>query len=342
MMAGLRTIRIWSLACVIAIATLIAPMTQAHAQGLIRDAEIEELLREYANPMFRAAGLSPRSVKVYIIADSTLNAFVAGGQRVFVHTGLLTRTRTPNELRGVLAHETGHIAGAHLAKLGIAIDNMSTQNILAMLLAAAAVAGGAATGNSAVAQSGQGIMLGGAEIAKRNLLAYVRVQESAADQAAAKYMRRTGHSMKGMLDLFQRMGNRSLAASQFADPYTRSHPMEFDRIRALRTEAKKSPHYNKKENPKTMHRHKLMQAKLIGYLSPNQVVRRFPPGDDTTAAHYARAIAHFRQGKMQKSVDELNILVKREPKNAYFWELAGEALLNGGQIDHAIKALKRA
>ena len=343
MKATLRTIRVWLLACVFAITTLIAPMPQAHAQGgLIRDAEIEQLLREYANPMFRAAGLSPRAVKVYIIADNTLNAFVAGGQRVFVHTGLLTRTRTPNELRGVLAHETGHIAGAHLAKLGIAVENMTTQSILAMLLAAAAVAGGAAMNNTNVAQSGQGIMLGGAELARRNLLAYVRVQESAADQAAAKYMRKTGHSLKGMLDLFQRMGNRALASSQFSDPYTRSHPMAFDRIRALRTEAKKSPYYNKKEDPKIMHRHKLMQAKLIGYMSPNQVIRRYPPSDDSTAAHYARAIAYFRVGKMQKSVDELNILAKREPKNPYFWELAGEALLNGGQIDHSIKAFKRA
>ncbi len=314
----------------------------ARAGGLIRDAEIESLLRYYVTPIFRAAGLSPNAVKVYIIGEDSLNAFVAGGQRIFVHTGLLTRAKTPNELLGVLAHETGHIAGAHLATMGNAIDRMSTQNILSMLLAAAAVAGGAVAGNSAVASAGQGILAGGGEMARRNFLSYLRIQESAADQAGARYLTKTGQSVKGMLDLFGRMANQSLAASQYVDPYTRSHPMEFERIRNLERMAKESPHYNKKDKPALVARHKLMQAKLVGYMTPNQVSRKYPPGDNSTPAHYARAIAAFRSGRLQKSVDELNILVKSQPKNPYFWELTGEALLNAGQIKHSIRALKRA
>jgi predicted Zn-dependent protease len=342
MSLGLQKIRNLAFLAVFCVLTLGAPANTARAGGLIRDAEIESLLRYYVTPIFRAAGLSPNSVKVYIIAEDSLNAFVAGGQRIFVHTGLLTRTKTPNESLGVLAHETGHIAGAHLAKMGKAMDRMSTQNILTMLLAAAAVAGGAASGNSAIASAGQGILAGGGEMVRRNFLSYVRVQESAADQAGARYLTKTGQSVKGMLDLFGRMANQSLAASQFVDPYTRSHPMEFERIRNLERMAKASPHFNKKDKAALIKRHKLMQAKLVGYLTPNLVPRKYPPSDNSTAAHYARAIAAFRSGRLQKSVDELNILVKAQPKNPYFWELTGEALLNAGQIKHAIKALKRA
>ncbi|MGI9481874.1 MAG: M48 family metalloprotease [Hyphomicrobiales bacterium] len=324
-------------------ASIITPVSKAEAQGgLIRDAEIETLLREYVDPIFKVAGLTPNAVKVYIINADSLNAFVAGGQRVFIHTGLLTRAKTPNELNGVLAHETGHIAGAHLAKMGIAMEHASTQSILSMLLAAAAVAGGAMAGNNAIASSGQGIMVGGQEMAKRNFLAYVRVQEASADQAGAKYLTKTKQSVKGMLDLFGRMANQSLASSLYIDPYLRSHPFELERIRNLERMAKKSPYYNKKDPPALVARHKLMQAKLVGYLTPTQVKNKYPVSDKSVPAYYARAIAAFRSGKMQQAVDDLNVLVKTQPKNPYFWELAGEALLSAGQIDHSIRAYKRA
>lgn len=310
--------------------------------GMIRDTEIENLLRRYVNPIFRAAGLVPSSIKVYLINADSLNAFVAGGQRIFVHTGLLTRTKTPNELIGVLAHETGHIAGGHLATMGLAMERASVQNIIAMLLGAAAVAGGAMAGNSQIAASGQGIMAGGTEIARRNFLSYVRVQESAADQAAAKYLSKTKQSTKGMLDLFRRMANQSLVSSRYIDPYTRSHPMELERIRNLEVIAKKSPYYDKPESPDLLFRHKMMQAKLIGFLHPSQVFRKYPTSNTSQPARYARAITSFRSGDIRNAIRELKILVKAQPKNPYYWELTGQALLNAGQPAPAVKALNRA
>ncbi|MEM8687692.1 MAG: M48 family metalloprotease [Pseudomonadota bacterium] len=335
------------LACVAVLALsaslLVSSPQFARAQiGLIRDAEIEGLLRFYAVPLFRVAGLNPGSVRVYLVNSNTLNAFVAGGQRIFVHTGLLTRARTPGELIGVLAHETAHIAGGHLATLDVALDRASTQAIIGMLLGAAAVVGGAAAGSGDLAQAGGGIAAGGGSVARRNLLTYVRAQESAADQAAARYLEKTKQSGKGMLTLFNRMADQSLASLRYQDLYARSHPFERARMRALETFVKKSPHYNKPPSKAVVLRHKLMQAKLHGFLQTRSVFRKYPKTDRSLPAHYARAIASFRSGDIKNALREIAVLTKAMPKNPYFWELKGQALLNAGQPAQAVPPLERA
>ncbi len=327
------------LSCVLVITT---PNT-THAQiGLIRDSEIEGLLRYYAVPLFRVAGLNPSSVRVYIINSNTLNAFVAGGQRIFVHTGLLTRARTPGELIGVLAHETAHIAGGHLATLDVALERASTQAIIGMLLGAAAVVGGAAAGSGDLAQAGGGIAAGGSSVARRHLLTYVRAQESSADQAAARYLQKTKQSGKGMLTLFGRMADQSLVSIRHQDLYARSHPFERARMRALENNIKKSPYYNTPASPAVVLRHKLMQAKLIGFLQPRSVYRKFPRTDKSLPAYYARAIASFKSGDINNALGEIAVLTKALPKNPFFWELKGQALLNAGKPKAAIAPLERA
>lgn len=319
-----------------------APNTARAQVGLIRDSEIESLLRYYAVPLFRVAGLNPSSVRVYLLNSNTLNAFVAGGQRIFVHTGLLTRARTPGELIGVLAHETAHIAGGHLAALDVALERASTQAIIGMLLGAAAVVGGAATGSGDLARAGGGIVAGGASVARRHLLTYVRAQESSADQAAAKYLQKTKQSGSGMLTLFGRMADQSLASLRYQDLYARSHPFERARMRALETNVKKSPYYGTPASPAIVLRHKLMQAKLIGFLQPRTVYRKFPKTDRSLPAHYARAIASFKSGDINNALGEIAVLTKLLPKNPFFWELKGQALLNAGKPKAAIRPLERA
>ncbi|MEM1198922.1 MAG: M48 family metalloprotease [Pseudomonadota bacterium] len=322
---------------------LISSPNTARAQfGLIRDSEIEGLLRYYAVPLFRVAGLNPSSVRVYIVNSNTLNAFVAGGQRIFVHTGLLTRSKTPGELIGVLAHETAHIAGGHLASLDIAMDRASTQAIIGMLLGAAAIAGGAAAGSGDIAQAGSGIVAGGGSIARRNLLTYVRAQESAADQAAARYLEKTKQSGRGMLTLFNRLADQSLVSLRYQDLYARSHPFERARMRALENFVKKSPYYNTPASKAVLLRHKLMQAKLDGYLKPRSVYRKYPKTDRSLPGHYARAIASFQSGDIKNSLREIEVLTKAMPKNPYFWELKGQALLNAGRPAQAVPQLERA
>ncbi len=310
--------------------------------GLIRDSEIEGLLRYYSVPLFRAANLNPSSVRVYILNSNSLNAFVAGGQRIFVHTGLLTRAKNPGELIGVLAHETAHIAGGHLATLGGALERASTNAIIGMLLGAAAIAGGMAAGSGDLAQAGSGILAGGSTVARRHLLQYVRAQESAADQAAARYLEKTKQSGKGMLTLFNRLADQSLASLRYQDLYARSHPFERARMRALENRVTKSRYYSKPTSPALILRHKLMQAKLIGFLQPRSVYRKYPKTDRSLPAHYARAIASFRSGDINNALQEIAVLTKTLPKNPFFWELKGQALLNAGKPTAAIAPLERA
>ena len=316
---------------------------RAPSLPLIRDAEIEGLLRLYSKPIFKAAGLNPSAVRVFIINNDKINAFVAGGQRMFVHTGLLTRTKTPNEIIGVLAHETGHIAGGHLARLGIELDRASVQSIIGTLIGAAAIVGGAAAGQKGAAQAGQGIMIGSQGMAQRNLLSYQRGMEASADQAALKYLKATGQSPKGMLTLFQLLANESLASLENADPYLLSHPMPLERIRNLEVEAKKSAFFGKEDAPQLLLRHQLMQAKLAGFMqSPQFVFQRYPSSDKSLAARYARSISMFRKGDTKNAVPIIDSLINDVPEDPYFWELKGQALLEGGTPAKALAPLKQA
>ena len=317
--------------------------SRSNAPQLIRDAEIESLMRLYTKPIFQAAGLNPGAVKVYLINDPRINAFVAGGQRIFIHTGLLQQAKTPNEVIGVLAHETGHIAGGHLARIGNEIERQSTTAIIGMLVGVAAMAGGAAAGENEMAKAGSGIMMGSQGLAQRLVLNYARAMESSADQAAIKYLTATGQSGKGMLTLFQKLASQSLGSVRNVDPYVQSHPMPMDRIRNLEKVASASPSFNATDKPEMIVRHKLMQAKLTGFLSPPQVVfQRYPPSDVTLVGRYARSIAMFRQGDTRNAVKIIDTLIKDMPKDPYFWELKGQALLEGGRPDEAIAPLRRA
>ncbi|VAV91184.1 Putative Zn-dependent protease, contains TPR repeats [hydrothermal vent metagenome] len=337
--------RLLSLFCAVAIlaSSVAVPVVQAQSLPLIRDAEIEGLMRLYTRPIFKAAGLNPKSVNVYLINQSGINAFVAGGQRIFIHTGLLQQAETPNEVIGVLAHEAGHIAGGHLSRLGTQIEKASTLAIISMLVGAAVVVGGAVSGAKGADQIGQATIVGGQSVAQRYMLSYVRAQESAADQAAMKYLTRTGQSGKGTLELFQKLASQSIGSLRRTNPYTLTHPMPFERIRNLERLAKKSKFYNKKDSGIMLLRHHLMQAKLAGFLSsPRVVFRKYPRNNNSLPSRYARAIVSFRTGDIKNALPLIDSLIKEIPQNPYFWELKGQALLETGRAREAIKPLKTA
>lgn len=339
--------RITALVCAtsFAIASLVGPVfAQSRRDGpaLIRDAEIESLMRLYTKPIFRAAGLTPESVHVYLINDPRINAFVAGGQRIFINTGLLTQAKTPNEVIGVLAHETGHIAGGHLARMQNEIDRKSSIAIIGMLLGAAAVAGGAVAGEGELAQAGGGIMMGAQGLTQRLVLSYARAMEASADQAAIKFLTATGQSGKGMLTLFQKLATQSMASLRDVSPYVMSHPMPLDRIRNLEVEAKASKYFDTPDKPEIMMRHKLMQAKLVGFLQPMQTVfQRYPTSDTSLPGRYARAIAMFRSGDTRNAIKVIDTLTRDLPSDPYFYELKGQALLEGGFPAEAVAPLRQ-
>ncbi|MFH3478205.1 MULTISPECIES: M48 family metalloprotease [unclassified Xanthobacter] len=321
---------------------------QESAQGrmsTIRDTEIEALLRDYTRPILKVAGLSQQNVEVVLINQRSFNAFVADGKRIFVNTGALIDSKTPNQIIGVLAHETGHIAGGHLARMRQQLAGAQTMAIVAMLLAGAGVAAGAASGmgGSNLGSAAAAGMSAPQEMIRRSLLSYQRSEEQAADRSAVKYLDATHQSSKGMLETFERFQNDQLFISQRVDPYLLSHPMARERIAALEQLAKSSPYYNAKDSPELQARHDLMRAKLIAFTErPEAVNRQYPISDNSLAAQYARAISAYRFGNVDRAVAQIDALIAKQPNNPYFYELKGQALLESGRAAESVAPLRKA
>jgi predicted Zn-dependent protease len=313
----------------------------------IRDAEIEQLLRDYTQPILRAAGLAKQNVQVVIINEPTFNAFVVDGRRIFVNSGALTESATPNQIIGVLAHEAGHIAGGHLAKLREQLARAQTQAILATILGVGAIAAGAATNrgnsNNGLANAGAAALSAPQEVIRRNLLSYQRQQEESADRAGVRYLNDTNQSPKGMYDTFKRMSEQLLFLARNADPYAQSHPMPAERVAALAEFARTSPYWDKKDDAALQLRHDLMRAKISGFMErPDTVLRRYPMSNDSLPARYARAIAGYKHGDLRNAIAQIDALLQVQPNNPYFHELRGQALLEGARPNEAIAPLRRA
>jgi len=341
-----------ALAALTAAAVALAPVA-AQAQAaplnagvpLIRDAEIEQLLRDYTNPILRAANLGKQNIQVVLINDRSFNAFVADGRRIFVNTGALIESVTPNQIIGVLAHETGHIAGGHLAKLREQLASAQTLAVIAMILGMGAmVAGGrSGGGSSGASQAGAATLQGSQDIIRRSLLSYQRQHEDQADRAGVQFLTATGQSAKGMYETFKRFADQILFSSKFIDPYLQSHPMPTERVAALEGVARASPYWDKKDPPELQARHDMMRAKLYGFMErPDAVARRFPQSDQSLPARYARAISTYRHGDLRSAVTQIDALIAVQPNNPYFYELKGQALLENGKANEAIAPLRRA
>jgi predicted Zn-dependent protease len=335
-------------AAVTAAALALAPVP-SFAQGpkgppLLRDTEIEQLLRDYTRPILRVAGLEKQNIQVSIINDPAFNAFVADGHRIFVNYGALMMSQTPNQLIGVLAHETGHLAGGHLSKLRLQLAQAQTQMIVAMLLGVGAmVAGAKANPNSGAGNVGAAAIAAPQEMIRRNLLSYQRQQEENADRAALKFLEATGQSPKGMYETFRRFTDESLFAARGADPYAQSHPMPADRVAALANLARSSPNWDKKDDAALQLRHDMMRAKTSGFMESSDTVhRRYPPSNTSLPARYARAIATYLHGDPRSALSQIDGLIQVEPNNPYFYELRGQALIEGGRPAEAIAPLRKA
>ena len=330
---------------------VVASVPPAAAQNipLIRDTEIENLLNDYARPIFRAGGLGSGRIKVRIVQSDAFNAFVLDGRNVFIHTGTLMQAQTPNEVIGVIAHETGHITGGHMAALRARVAKDQTRALLAQILGIGLlVAGGVAGGDAGrdIGGAGQGVLFGGNEIVMRSLLAERRQQESAADQAGLTFLNATKQSGRGMLETFERFAQQEYMSDAHKDAFARSHPLSTDRLARLRQLVESSPYFPAKDSPQVQLRHDLMRAKLSGYLERPQVVfNRYPPADKSLPARYARTIARFFQGgpgALEASLAEADGLLREHADNPYFWELKGDLLMRSGKMLEAIPPLRQA
>ncbi len=314
----------------------------AQALPLIRDAEIEQLLRDYTHPVLRAAGLAQRNIRVVIINDRGFNAFVIDAKRIFINAGALMDAETPNQIVGVLAHETGHIAGGHLSKLRGELASAQTAAILAMLLGVGAVAA-SATSRGNVGGNPMAAIIGPQSMIMRSLLAYQRQQEEQADRAGVNFLTQSGQSAKGMYDTFKRFADQQLFASRYIDPYVQSHPMAAERIAALAEVARANPYWDKKDSPELQQRHEMVRAKLFGYLDqPDTMLRRYPLSNTSLPARYARAISSYRHSDLRAALGQIDQLIQTQPNNPYFYELKGQALVDSGRGREAIPALRHA
>jgi predicted Zn-dependent protease len=338
-------------AVTVAAALALAPMASVRADDkeskgppILRDAETEQLLRDYTRPVLRAAGLEKQNIQVVIISDSSFNAFVADGRRIFVNYGAILQSETPNQLIGVLAHETGHLAGGHLAKFRIQLEAAQTQMIIAMLLGVGALAAGAkGGGDNGLTNAGAAAIAGPQNMIMRSLISYQRAQEEQADRAGVKFLTATGQSARGMVDTFKRFSNESLFAARGADPYLQSHPMPADRVAALEQVAQASPYWEKKDDPALQMRHDMARAKISAFMErPDTVYHRYPLSNDSLPARYARAIVTYLHGDLRNALTQIDGLIHVEPNNAYFYELRGQALLEGGKPNDAIEPLRKA
>ena len=327
-----------SLAFIAALALGAQPIAAQDA-SILRDAETEKLLRDMVNPLVAAAGMPKDSVDVIVISDPSLNAFVSGGQRIFVNSGLINAADNANQVQGVLAHELGHIVGGHSISIGQEYGRATKISVLSMLLGVAAALAGA--GDAAM-----GAMALGQQVAYRSLLTYSRGQEATADAAGANFLSKAGISGRGSLEFFGKIQNLEFRYGYPHDDeaaYASTHPMSGERIATLRDDYQKDPAWNKKTDPRLEQRFQRVKAKLYGFLAkPADTLRHYPEYMTGEPAAYARVYAYHKDAKVEDAVREADALLAMEPNDPYFLEIKGQVLLESGRPNEALAPLRRA
>ena len=332
----LSTTRRWRLG--LAVAALLAPLQPAAAQSILRDAETEAMFADMAAPLVKAAGMDPKTVKVVLINDDEINAFTAGGQTIYVNSGLIAAADNANQVQGVIAHELGHIADGHvvLANEG-ARPAMGIQILSIVMGIAAAAAGGG--------EAAAGIIAAGQQAALGNYLAYSRTTEATADATGAKFLREAGITGQGMLDFFKKLQAEEAywSATGKLDPFMQNHPLTGERIADLSADIQASPAFHTKPDAALNVRFLRVRAKLQGFVAPaKDTLGKYPMSDQSIYAHYARAYAYHKSGYPEQADAEAMALVTAQPDDPYFEEIRGQILLEAGRPRDALVPLRRA
>jgi predicted Zn-dependent protease len=315
---------------------LLPSILKAKSISMVRDAEIESTIRSYAKPLLLAAGLEPSSVRIHIVKDNTLNAFVAGGQQIFINSGLILKSANVSQIIGVLAHEIGHISGGHLIKGTKARKDVSTASLLGVLLGGAAIIAGRPEAGAAAIQLGSSIGI-------KNYLKFSRTQESAADQSALRFLENTQQSATGLLEFMEVLEGQELLSAKNQDPYVRTHPLSQHRINTIRRHLNKSRFTRRATLKKDNTSHARIRAKLVGFTkSFSYTLREYPEPEGSLAAIYARSIAYYRKPNIQEAIRLVDKLIAKIPNDPYFHELKGQIYFENGKIDLALSSYQLA
>ena len=332
-----RFARLLMLALVLSLSTVRPAFAQDDSgPSILRDTETELMFKQMSQPLIEAAGLDPRSVRVVLVNDPEINAFVATGQTVYVQSGLLEAADNVNQLQGVVAHELGHVVAGDAIRSGQGEKQATGITILSLVLGAAAIAAGAG-------DAGMGIMMAGQRAALGGMLAFTRAQEATADATASRLLSKSGISGKGLITFFGKLQNQEYRLAIYSkDSFDSSHPLSSERIQALQAKLQSDPAWNKPVDPALEARFERVKAKLLGYVDPTQAVKKYPESDQSVPAHYARAYAYHLGGYPQKAEAEANALLAVDPHDPFFLELKGQILLEGGKPAEAIAPLREA
>jgi predicted Zn-dependent protease len=303
---------------------------------ILRDTETELLFREMSLPLITAAGLDPGSVKVVLIGDPTINAFVSQGQTVYLQSGLIDAADNVNQVQGVVAHELGHVVAGDAIRSGQGEKKALGVTILSLLVGVAAIAAGAA-------DAGMGAIMAGQRAAIGEMMAFTRVQESTADATATRLLSKSGTSGKGLLEFFAKLQNQEYRLAIYSkDSFDRDHPINSERIQALQQTLQNDPAWNKPTDPALEVRFERVKAKLLGFVNPKQAVLKYPESDQSIPAHYARAYAYHLSGYPDKAQSEADALLRADPDDPFFLELKGQILLEDGKVKESIAPLREA
>lgn len=295
---------------------------------LLRDTEIEEILHREADPIFRAAGLHPEDVRILLVGDPTLNAFATQGQQLGLHTGLILEAETPNQLKGVIAHETGHLAGGHPLRSGELTRAGIKPMLLTMGLGVLAMFAGAPDAGAILMANSQYFGALGA-------LGYSREQEGRADQAAVGFLEKTGQSGKGLVDFFDKFRYQEVFSQDRRFPYFRSHPLSSQRIELLRSRVEAQPHFGATDTAEEILEFETMKAKIDGFVNPQLSLTKYKESDTGYPARYARAIAYYQMKDPDRAIKLIDGMLVDQPNNPYLWELKGQILFEFGRVAEA-------
>ncbi len=307
----------------------------ARAVTLLRDADIEYSLRQLGAPVLRAAGLSPNQIRILVIDDSTLNAFIVDTQHIFIHSGLLTKLETAAQVQAVIAHEAAHISNGHISRR---LGNMRTARTaagLGMVLAAAAAAAG--NGQAAV-----GLGIGVQSSAMRNFLAHTRAEEASADISSIRYLVRAGVDPQGAIEVQDLFRGQEVFAETRQDPYMRSHPLSRDRLRALKglvagATAKTSP------DPGANYWFARAKGKLTAFTrAPGWTLRRADGSGTADIAQMRKAVAYHRQSDLGRALQNIDAAISSRPNDPFLQELKGQILLESRRASDAVKVYSAA
>ena len=303
---------------------------------VLRDTETELLFKDMSVPLIKAGGLDPKSVKVVLLNDPEINAFVSQGQTVYLQSGLIEAADNVNQVQGVVAHELGHVIAGDSIRSGEGEKHATGISILSLVLGVAAMAAGA--GDAAM-----GIMMAGQRAAIGDLLAFTRGQESTADATGARLLSKAGISGKGILQFFNKLQNEEYRLAVYSkDSFDRDHPLNSERIEALHQKLSSDPAWNKPIDPQLEARFERVKAKLLGFVDPKQAVLRYPESDQSIPAHYARAYAYHLGAYPDKAEAEADALLAIDPHDPFFLELKGQMLLEDGKPKDAVPPLREA